>query len=234
MPVFRCTIAMYFLRWAKIQKVLYMQELITSLLDWYRSALDTGGYGLIALLMAMESTIVPIPSEVIIPPAAMMVKTGRFTMLGITLAGGIGSWVGATIMYWVARLAGRPLILKFGKYVLIPETKVILAEKWAKKFGAIGVFFSRLLPVVRHLIGIPAGIVKMDFLKYSIYTLIGSLLWTGILCWLGVKAGEDEALMRGELHRVTLWVLGAFVVLGCMYYFLVHRQIKDIDSKEDK
>ena len=202
-----------------------MQELITGLLDWYKSTLDSGGYTLIALLMAMESTVVPIHSEVIIPPAAMMVQSGRFSMLGITLAGGIGSWLGASIMYWIARWAGRPLILRYGKYVLIPEAKVIMAEQWANKFGSLGVFFSRLLPVVRHLIGIPAGIVRIDFFKYSLYTFIGSVLWTAVLCWLGVKAGQDEALMRGELHRVTLWAVGALVILGTMYYFLVQRQL---------
>ncbi|MBO4715573.1 MAG: DedA family protein [Verrucomicrobia bacterium] len=211
-----------------------MQELIAGLLDWYKGTLDSGGYMLIGLLMAMESTVVPIPSELIIPPAAMMVKAGRFTMMGITLAGGLGSWIGASIMYWAARLAGRPLILKYGKYILIPQAKVVLAEKWAQQFGPIGVFFSRLLPVVRHLIGIPAGIVRMDFTRYSLYTLVGSVLWTGVLCWIGVKAGEDEALMQGELHRVTIWALGAFVILGAMYYFLVHRQIQKVKPEEDK
>ena len=202
-----------------------MQELIAGLLEWYKGTLDSGGYTLIALLMAIECTSIPIPSEVIIPPAAMMIETGRFSMFGITLAGGIGSWVGATIMYWGSRWAGRPLVLRYGKYFLIPESKVILAEQWAAKFGSIGVFFSRLLPVVRHLIGIPAGIVRIDFLKYSFYTLVGSMLWSAILCWLGVKAGQDEALMRGELHRVTLWAAGALTVLGAMYYFLVQRQL---------
>ncbi len=202
-----------------------MQELITGLLDWYKGALDSGGYALIALLMAMESTVIPIPSEVIIPPAAMMVQSGRFSMIGITLAGGIGSWVGASLMYWMARWAGRPLVLRYGKYFLIPEAKVLMAEQWAEKFGSLGVFFSRLLPVVRHLIGIPAGIVRIDFFKYSLYTLIGSTIWAAVLCWLGVKAGQDEALMRGELHRVTLWAVGALVILGAMYYFLVKRQL---------
>ena len=96
------------------ERLFIMQELIAGLLDWYKGTLDSGGYMLIGLLMAMESTVVPIPSELIIPPAAMMVKAGRFSMMGITLAGGLGSWIGASIMYWAARLAGRPLILKYG------------------------------------------------------------------------------------------------------------------------
>jgi membrane protein DedA with SNARE-associated domain len=150
-------------------------------------------------------------------------------MLGIVIAGALGSWVGAAVMYWVSRYAGRPLVLKYGKYFFIPEAKVIKAENWASRFGSLGIFISRLLPVVRHLIGIPAGIVKMDFKLYSLYTLLGSALWTGILCWIGVVAGNDTRLMQGELHRVTLWILGAAVILGLMYYFLVHRYMKKAD-----
>ena len=117
---------------------------------------------------------------------------------------------------------GKPLI---GILLITPE-KVAAAERWAANYGPFGIFFSRLLPVVRHLIGIPAGIVRMDFRLYSLYTLIGSTLWCAVLAWIGIKAGQDEALMRGELHRITLWVAGAFVVLGAMYYLFVHRQMK--------
>ena len=198
-----------------------------SLIDWYLSALESGSYPLIALLMAIESSVVPLPSELVIPPAAHLAyTTGRFSMAGIVLAGAIGSWVGATAMYWASRWGGRPLVMRFGRYVLITPQKVEGAERWAAKFGPVGVFISRLLPVVRHLIGIPAGIVRMDYGKFSLYTLLGSAIWTSVLCYLGVKMGQDEQLMRGELHRITLWVGGAVVVLGSLYYFLVHRQMK--------
>ncbi|MEO5803832.1 MAG: DedA family protein [Verrucomicrobiota bacterium] len=196
------------------------------LLDWYMGALDTGGYPLIALLMAIESSIVPLPSEFVIPPAAMLAQKGRFSMAGVIIAGTIGSWVGAAVMYWVSRWAGRPLVLKYGKYFLIPETKVHAAEEWSQKFGSFGVFISRLLPVVRHLIGIPMGIVKMDFRWYSLFTLLGSTIWCSVLCWVGVKAGQDEKLMEGNLHRISLWMIGALVVIGLLYYFAVHRQMK--------
>lgn len=198
-----------------------------SLIDWYLSALETGSYPLIALLMAIESSIVPLPSELVIPPAAHLAyTTGRFSMVWIVVAGAIGSWVGATAMYWAARLGGRPLVMRFGPYVMISHEKVEGAERWTKKFGPMGVFVSRLLPVVRHLIGIPAGIVKMDYRKFSIYTLVGSAIWTAVLCYLGVKIGQDEQLMRGEMHRITLWLGGALVVLGSLYYFFVHRNMK--------
>jgi membrane protein DedA with SNARE-associated domain len=198
-----------------------------SLIDWYLGALETGSYPLIALLMAIESSIVPLPSELVIPPAAHLAYTaGRFSMVGIVLAGAAGSWVGATAMYWAARLGGRPLVLRFGPYVMISREKVEGAERWTQKFGPTGVFVSRLLPVVRHLIGIPAGIVRMDYRKFSIYTLIGSAIWTAVLCYLGVKMGQDEHLMRGETHRISMWVGGALLVLGSLYYFLVHRNMK--------
>lgn len=197
-----------------------------SLIHWYMGALQTGGYPLIALLMAVESSIVPLPSEVVIPPAAHLAHTGgRFSMAGIVAAGTIGSWLGATIMYWASRAGGRPLIMRYGKYVFITPEKVEGAERWASHYGSMGIFISRLLPVVRHLIGIPAGIVRMNFAKFSLYTVLGSGIWCGVLCYVGVKMGQDEKLLRGELHRISLWIGGAVLVLGGLYYFFVHRQM---------
>jgi membrane protein DedA with SNARE-associated domain len=126
-------------------------------------------------------------------------------------------------MYWVSRWAGRPFVMRYGTYLLIPPAKVTMAESWAAQYGSFGIFASRLLPVVRHLIGIPAGIVRMNYLKFSFYTLLGSAVWTSVLCWVGVKAGQDQALMNGELHRIGLWLIGALLVLGVLYYFFVHR-----------
>jgi len=199
-----------------------MHHLIERLVEWYSSALDSWGYPLIALLMAIESSIFPLPSEVVIPPAAHIAHTtGKFSMVWIVVAGTIGSWIGAAVMYWVARLAGRPFVLRYGKYFFISEAKVHGAERWARSFGPFGIFASRLLPVVRHLIGIPAGIVKMDFVAYSIYTLIGSALWCAVLCWLGVKVGGQ--IGKGEMHKVAGLLIGFVAVLGVLYYFAVHR-----------
>lgn len=198
--------------------------MLKALVLWYQGSLDTVGYPLIALLMAMESSILPLPSEVVIPPAAHLAHTtGRFSMVGIVIAGTLGSWAGATLMYWVSRLAGRPFVLRYGRYVFITPEKVAGVERWAARFGPWGIFISRLLPVVRHLIGIPAGIVRLNFLRYSLFTLAGSAFWCGILCWLGVKAGEDEALLAGDAKRLGLWAGVVVLVLAAMYYFFVHR-----------
>lgn len=201
-----------------------MHDLLRELIDWYVRSLESGGYPLIVLLMAIESSIVPLPSELVIPPAAHLAYTkGHLSLTGIVLAGAIGSWIGATAMYWAARWAGRPLVLRFGKYVLISAAKVEQAERWSARYGSFGVFASRLLPVVRHLIGIPAGIVRLNYFKFSLYTLLGSGLWCAVLCWVGIEAGQNEALMRGELKAITFWAVGALAVLGAIYYVFVHR-----------
>lgn len=212
-----------------------MENLFKPLIEWYQGTLASGGYWLVALLMAIESSVVPLPSEVVIPPAAHLAHTteGGMTVWGVGLAGTIGSWLGATIMYWAARWAGRPLVLRFGKYIFISRAKVEGAERWAAKFGSMGVFMSRLLPVVRHLIGIPAGIVRMNYATYSLYTLLGSGLWCTVLCWVGVRMGQDLQRTENVMHTLSFW-LGAFVlVIGGLYYFFVHRQMKP-DQKADQ
>jgi membrane protein DedA with SNARE-associated domain len=212
-----------------------MKKLLEPLLAWYLHSLKAGGLALVALLMAIESSILPLPSEVFIPPAAHLAwtegieffgtrLTGWPGQVGLVIAGAIGSWVGATVMYWGSRLAGRPLVMRFGKYFLISPAKVEGAERWAANYGAFGIFASRLLPVVRHLIGIPAGIVRMNFWIYSIYTLIGSALWCAVLCGLGVRIGAD--ITKGAMHKVTFWLLGFLAVVGVMYYLFVHRHMK--------
>jgi membrane protein DedA with SNARE-associated domain len=205
-----------------------LKALFKPIIEWYMGALAKGGYALIALLMAIESSVVPLPSEVVIPPAAHLAHTGQIplSLWGIVVAGTIGSWLGATLMYWAARLGGRPLVMRYGKYVFIKPEKVEGAERWAAHYGGMGIFISRLLPVVRHLIGIPAGIVRMGYKKFSLYTLLGSAIWCAVLCWLGVKMGQDEKLMAGEMHRISLWLGGAMLLLGALYYFFVHRHMR--------
>ena len=174
--------------------------------------------------MALESTFVPIPSEVIIPPAAYLAHTqGQMSLLGIILAGSAGSWVGAAAMYWAARLLGRPLVLRFGRYIGISPAKIELAEAWAARYESAGVFFSRLLPVIRHLIGIPVGILRMDFRWYALATLAGSLLWCSVLAGLGKTIGQHPELLAGSLHRFFALVLGAAALLAGLYYVFVQR-----------
>ena len=204
-----------------------MREFVKSFLDWYLGALDAGGYPLIAFLMALESSIVPLPSEVVIPPAAYVAHSrGTMSLTGIVAAGTVGSWLGATAMYWAARLLGRPLLMRYGRYVLITPEKIEHAETWFERFGMVGIFVSRLLPVIRHLIGIPAGIVRMDYARFSAATLLGSAIWCSVLAWVGVTMGQDQELLAGNLHRISLWIGGLMLFLAAIYYFFVHRYMR--------
>ena len=207
--------------------------MLSSLIDWYLHSLSTGGYPLIVLLMALESSIVPLPSEVVLPPAAHLAHTqGTMSQTGIVLAATLGSWIGASVMYGMARVAGRPLLLRYGRWVLVTPEKIAGAERWTERFGSAGIFISRLLPVVRHLIGIPAGIVRMNYFRFSLYTVLGAAIWCAVLCWVGVKAGQDEKLMAGSVRQISHWVGAAMLVLGALYYFFVHRFMRPDPAKK--
>src|SRR5216110_3712511 len=151
---------------------------------WFGWVLHGGYWGIIAL-MAMESSIIPIPSEIVIPPAAFLAAGGNLSMPGVILAGTIGSYVGAAIGYWICRFIGRPLLYRFGVYFLITHDKLQRAEVWLERYETGGVFFARLLPVIRHLISFPAGLIRMNFAKFSLMTIIGSAIWCSVLAWFG-------------------------------------------------
>ena len=127
------------------------------------------------------------------------------------------------MMYWAARLLGRPVITRFGRYVGIGQAKLEMAERWCARYGAPGVFLSRLLPVIRHLIGIPTGILRMDFRRYVLATVAGSFLWCTVLAWLGTTVGRHPELLAGSLHRFFALVLVVAGVLGTLYYVFVQR-----------
>src|SRR5205085_2290259 len=127
-------------------------------------------------------------SEIVIPPAAFLAAQGKLNPIGVVLAGTLGSYLGSAVTYWASRFIGRPLVVKYGRFVLLSEKKLEQAEHWLARYEAGGVFFARLLPVVRHLISIPAGIVRMNFAIFSVVTLIGSAISCSILAYLGVRA----------------------------------------------
>ena len=178
----------------------------------------------------MESSVLPLPSESIIPLAASWSHAGKIHvgLPAIVIAGALGSWLGATIVYWLARLAGRPLLLRYGRFILITPDKIQKSENWMSHYGAAGVFIARLLPGARQLVGVPAGMAKFDYLRFSIFTLLGAAIWCSVLCWLGVKIGAD--ITKGEMHKVILSVGGTALVLGGLYYFFVHRHMGKIQE----
>ncbi len=192
----------------------------------------TGGYTGIIVLMAMESSIFPVPSEVVIPPAAFLAAQGKLSFAGVVLAGMLGSYLGSAMTYWASRLIGRPLIVKYGRFVLITPKKLERAEHWLARYEAGGVFFARLLPVVRHLISIPAGIVRMNFGLFSFVTIAGSALWCLILAYLGDKAYRIEPELLTSPEAVVRFIHGQsrgillLIILFAALYLLTLRLMK--------
>jgi membrane protein DedA with SNARE-associated domain len=154
---------------------------------WFGWVLS-GGYIGIIILMAMGSTPLPVPAEAVLPPAAFLAAQGKLHPAGVILAGTFGAYLGAAFMYWISRWIGRPLVLRVGRFILLSPTKLGHAEHWLNRYEAGGVFFARILPVVRHLISIPAGIVRMNFLVFSVVTVLGSAVSCSILAYLGHRA----------------------------------------------
>jgi membrane protein DedA with SNARE-associated domain len=182
------------------------------------------GYPGIVLLMAMESSIIPIPSELVMPPAGYLAFQGKMNMGAVILCGTIGSLVGAYANYFVSHYLGRPLILKYGRYVLIPPDKFQRVEQFFLRHGEISTFIGRLLPVVRHLISIPAGLSGMNHLKFSLYTLAGAGIWCTVLTWLGYAFGKNQDLIMSYSHRALLWVVLFSAVLVAVYAWWHRRQ----------
>ncbi|MBS2035373.1 DedA family protein [bacterium] len=147
------------------------------------TVLKAGGYPGIVLLMAMESSIFPIPSELVIPPAAYWASQGQMSYFGVVVAGVLGCWLGSAITYAVSYKLGRPLVTRF----LVSEKKMEMGERWVAHYGREGVFFARLLPVVRHLIAIPAGVAGQNFTTFSLATILGSTIWCAVLTWFGPR-----------------------------------------------
>ncbi len=188
------------------------------------------GYGGVFILMAMESSIFPVPSEVVMPPAAFWAAQGKMNFWGVVLAGTAGSYFGSIVTYYAARAMGLPLIHRYGKYVLLSEEKMKMAEAWVLTHGIMGIFVARLLPVVRHLISIPAGIFRMKVLPFSIVTTVGAFIWCWTLSEIGAQLigsrpellnSPEEMVMviKDQLHYIILLVLALIVLYGVVVRF---------------
>jgi membrane protein DedA with SNARE-associated domain len=200
--------------------------MIANILAWLASlaikVISTSGYLGIAGLMGLESACIPIPSEVIMPFAGYLVTTGRFSFLWVVILGAFGNLVGSIVAYAAGFYGGRPFIKRYGKYVLIKEEELDKADKFFNKYGSLSVFFSRLLPIARTFISLPAGIAKMPFWKFSFYTFIGSFFWSALLAYLGVFLGSRWQALEVYFKKFD-WLIGAVLVIGIIYF--VYKKI---------
>ncbi|MRR54639.1 MAG: DedA family protein [Deltaproteobacteria bacterium] len=195
------------------------------LIDWLVTTIGAMGYPGIFLLMAMESSIIPVPSELVMPPAGYLAHQGKMNIGLAILSGTFGSLLGAYVNYFAARHLGRPLLLKYGRYVWITEEKFTRVEDFFLRHGEISTFLGRLLPVVRHLISLPAGLAGMSHIRFSLYTLLGAGIWVTVLTYIGYFIGEkQELIMRYSHQAVILVVLSSAVILAV--YIWIHRRRK--------
>jgi len=187
------------------------------------------GYGGIVLLMAIESACIPLPSEIIMPFAGYLVYRGEMTLQGAALAGAVGCLVGSIPAYYLGMLGGRPLIERYGRWVLISRRELDLADRLFQRHGQWVVFAGRLLPMVRTFIAFPAGVARMPMGRFILYTLAGSYPWCLCLAWAGRKLGQawrTDPRFRELYHRFELVVLVALVVAVCWYVWQRVREAR--------
>jgi membrane protein DedA with SNARE-associated domain len=192
------------------------------------------GYTGIVLLMAIESACIPLPSEIIMPFSGYLVYTGRFNLWLVGIAGAFGCVVGSLAAYWAGMHGGRPLIEKYGRYVLISRHDLDLADRWFDRFGEIIVFASRLLPVIRTFIAFPAGVARMNLKKFVIYTFAGSLPWCIGLAYVGQRLGKEwdtNPTLKTLFHRFD-FVIGIVIVLAAAWW--IWRHIKHVRNDSQK
>ncbi len=192
------------------------------------------GYAGIVLLMAIESACIPLPSEIIMPFSGYLVYTGRFNLWLVGIAGAFGCVVGSLAAYWAGMHGGRPLIEKYGRYVLISRHDLDLADRWFDRFGEIIVFASRLLPVIRTFIAFPAGVARMNLKKFVIYTFAGSLPWCIGLAYVGQRLGKEwdtNPTLKTLFHRFD-FVIGIVIVLAAAWW--ISRHIKHVRNDSQK
>jgi membrane protein DedA with SNARE-associated domain len=207
-----------------------LEKLITIIATWIISVISTLGYGGIVLLMAIESACIPLPSEIIMPFAGFLVFKGELLLWAVALAGATGCVLGSIPAYYLGMYGGRPLVEKYGKWLLISHHDLTLADGWFEKHGEITIFIGRLLPAVRTFIAFPAGIARMHLGKFIAYTFAGSLLWCWLLAYAGMKFGEHWKSLEVYFQEFHL-VLAAVGLIFAIWY--IRRHIKALRRPAD-
>ncbi len=196
---------------------------MNDIIAWLVETIGALGYPGIFILMAMESSVIPIPSEVVMPPAGYLAQQGQMNIGIAILCGTVGSLAGAYANYFAARYLGRPLLLRYGKYVWITEEKFGKVERFFQDHGEISTFIGRLFPVVRHLISLPAGLAGMNHIKFSLYTLLGAGIWVTVLTYIGYFIGANRDLIMKYSHQA---LIGVVVVSVFIIYFYIRAHKK--------
>ncbi len=212
----------------------FISVILSAVTSFITNVISSWGYAGVVILMAIESACIPLPSEIIMPFAGYLASQGQFTLIGLAFAGAFGCLLGSWLAYFVGYYGGRPLILKYGKYILITKHDLKSADRFFKKHGDEASFISRLLPVVRTFISLPAGISRMHFIKFSIYTFLGSFIWSYALAWIGNKFGENWDSLKVYFHGADI-IIGVIILAGIVWFFWHKRDaIKSLFKRKKK
>lgn len=194
--------------------------------NWLTAAVLAIGYPGIALLMAIESSFVPFPSELVMPPAGYQIAQGNMSWTLVISVGVAGSLIGAYVNYFLAAYLGRPFFRKYGRYVLITSSHIDRCDRFFARHGEITMFVGRLIPVVRQLISLPAGVARMNLLKFSLYTALGAGIWVTVLTYIGFVVGKNQQLLRRYLNDATLGGLAAVAAVVFLYVHFNKRRAR--------
>jgi len=194
------------------------QTVVDLTLDW--------GYLGIFILMAIESSFIPFPSEIVLIPAGYVASKGEMDILTIMFSSLGGSMVGAFINYYLALLLGRKVLNRYGKYFFISQANLEKMDNYFEKHGAISTFVGRLIPGIRQLISIPAGLARMSLVRFSLYTALGATIWSSILVMLGYFIGENQELIDIYLKQITVGVVVAMFLISVLYIYIHKKSVK--------
>jgi membrane protein DedA with SNARE-associated domain len=194
--------------------------------DWVQGIVRAGGYPVVFLLITLESTLVPIPSELVMPFAGYMAWKGEFSLPVILVINSVGAVVGSGICYWIGVVGGKPFLVNYGKYFLVRRHEIERTEAFFARHGKKTILIGRFLPVIRHIISVPAGIARMPLPGFFLQTFLGSTIWGGTLILLGYYVGANWEALASRLKRVD-HVIGAILVLALVALgirFVVRRR----------
>ena len=206
-----------------------LERILAPLSAFILGVIGTLGYGGVVLCMTIESACIPLPSEIIMPFSGYLVTTGRFTLWGVTLAGAVGNVLGSWIAYYAGMKAGRAAAAGLAKFHLIRMEEYDRAERWLKKHGLQVAFWTRLLPIVRTFVSLPAGAARVPFWRFTLYTFLGSLPWAFGLAYVGVLFGEHWAKIKDYWHGFDLAVV---IGLGVLFVLFLRQHFKKTPSQE--
>lgn len=204
-----------------------INEIILALVNWIQNVVTSLGVWGVAILMAVESCNIPLPSEAILPFAGFLVTKGYFNIHQAAFFGALGCLIGSVPSYYLGYFGGRKFIEKYGKYFLISKSDLETADKWVDKYGDWSFFICRMLPVVRTFISLPAGILKAKKRFFFLFTFLGSLIWSYLLVYVGIKLGENTEKLKHIWHKFDALIIIIFIILGIIYIYHHIKKLKE-------